>query len=95
MAENENQPQELNDQQRLAILNEWNNRPTNPPSLLELVRVAFPNVEGADGRSWHGKKVKEFLSTRQIKARASYEYLAKDKISIIKTLLASVKKLVL
>jgi len=82
MAENENQPQELNDQQRLAILNEWNNRPSNPPSLLELVRVAFPDAEGADGRSWHGKKVKEFLSTRQIKARASYEYLAKDKIEL-------------
>lgn len=78
----DNEPQELNEQQKLGILNEWNNRPTNPPSLLELVRIAFPNVDGADGRSWHGKKVKEFLASRQIKARASYEYQPKDKIEL-------------
>jgi len=78
----ENEPQELNDQQKLSILNEWNNRPTNPPSLLELVRLTFPNVDGADGRSWHGKKVKEFLASRQLRARASYEYQPKDKIEL-------------
>lgn len=79
----ENKAQEdLNEQQKLIILNEWNNRPDNPPALLELVRLAFPNVEGADGRSWHGKAVKKFLATRQIKARASYEYLPKDKVEL-------------
>ena len=50
----------------------------SPPELDDVV----PNADGADGRSWHGKKVKEFLATRQIKARASYEYLAKDKIEL-------------
>jgi len=79
---NNNQPQDLNEEQKLIILNEWNNRPTNPPSLLELIRLAFPNVDGADGRSWHGRKVKEFLASRRIKARASYEYQYKDKIEL-------------
>lgn len=79
----ENKPQEeLNDEQKLTILNEWNSRPSDPPSLLQLVKLAFPDAENADGRSWHGKAVKKFLATRQIKARASYEYQPKDKIEL-------------
>ena len=73
---------DLNDEQKVAILREWDTRIENPPSLLELIKAGFPGVSGADGRSWHGREVKKFLATREIKARPSYEYLAKGKIDL-------------
>jgi len=70
----------LTDQQKQKILEEWNSRKDNPPSLLELIRIAFPDDEKIDGRSKEGKAVKEFLATRKIKARAAHEYKYKEKI---------------
>jgi hypothetical protein len=72
---------ELTDEQKVKLLNEWNSRPTNPPSLVELVRTAFGNQE-LDGRSKEGKAVKEFLASRQIKPRRSHEYEAKGLIEL-------------
>ena len=60
---------ELTEEQKQSILNEWNSRPDSPPSLLELIKIAFPN-QNLDGRTKEGRSVKEFLSTRSIKARA-------------------------
>jgi hypothetical protein len=71
----ENLP-ELTEEQQLKLLNEWNNRPDNPPSLVELVKLAFDR-DDLDGRSKEGKAVKEFLASRSIKPRKSYEYQAK------------------
>tara|TARA_Y100000593_G_scaffold30011_4_gene59511 strand:+ start:10810 stop:11898 length:1089 start_codon:yes stop_codon:yes gene_type:complete len=71
----------LTEEQQLRILEEWNSRPNNPPSLLELIQVAFPD-EKVDGRSKEGKAVKQFLATRKIDARRSHEYKAKDKIEL-------------
>jgi len=67
----------LSDDQREVILNLWNSRPENPPSLLELIKAAFPD-ENVDGRSKEGRAVKEFLATREIKARGAHEYQPKD-----------------
>jgi hypothetical protein len=71
----ENLP-ELTEEQQLKLLNEWNNRPDNPPSLVELVKLAFDR-DDLDGRSKEGKAVKEFLASRSIKPRKSHEYQAK------------------
>ena len=72
---------ELTDGQKEKILKEWNSRPDNPPSLLELIRVAYPESE-FDGRSKQGRAVKEFLATRKLKARAAHEYQYKSKIEL-------------
>ena len=72
----------LSQEQQDKIINEWNSRPENPPSLKELVKVVFPEKENLDGRSEEGRLVKEFLSGKQIKARASQEYLPKNKIEL-------------
>ena len=60
-----------------SILEEWDSRENNPPSLLELIRIAYPDQLHLDGRSKEGKAVKAFLAGRQIKAHASHEYQPK------------------
>lgn len=72
----------LTEEQQLKLLNEWNNRPENPPSLNDLVKIAF-NREDLDGRSKEGKAVKNFLASRQIKPKKSYEYQAKGLIELV------------
>ena len=71
----------LTEEQEQIILNEWNSRPDSPPSLLELINLTFPD-EGLDGRTKEGRAVKEFLASRDIKARASHEYQPKEKIEL-------------
>jgi len=66
----------LSKDQEVLLLKEWNNRPDNPPSLVELVKLAF-NRDDLDGRSKEGKAVKEFLASRQIKPKKSHEYQPK------------------
>ena len=66
---------ELTDDQKEKILNLWNNNQDNPPSLPELVAVAFGG--NFDGRSMQGKAVRSYLVSRNIKARKSYEYQPK------------------
>ena len=72
----------LTEAQQLLLLKEWNDRPSNPPSLNELAKIAFPEVENADGRSKEGRAVKAFLATRQLKARGAQEYQHKEKIEL-------------
>ena len=72
---------ELTDGQKEKILEEWNSRPENPPSLLELIRVAYPDSQ-FDGRSKQGRAVKEFLATRKLKARGAHEYQHKNKLEL-------------
>lgn len=71
----------LTEEQQLKLLNEWNNRLENPPSLVELVQLAFGR-DDLDGRSKEGKAVKNFLATRQIKPKKSHEYQAKGLIEL-------------
>jgi predicted RNA-binding protein with RPS1 domain len=71
----------LTEDQEKIVLEEWNSRPDSPPSLLELIRLAFPNQD-LDGRTKEGKAVKAFLASRSIKARAAHEYKAKTKMDL-------------
>jgi hypothetical protein len=71
----------LTEEQQLKLLNEWNNRPDNPPSLVELVQLAFGR-EDLDGRSKEGKAVKAFLASRQIKPKKSHEYHPKGLLDL-------------
>lgn len=71
----------LSEEQQLKLLQEWNSRPQNPPSLSELVKLAF-NRGDLDGRSKEGKAVKQFLASRQIKPKKSHEYQAKGLLDL-------------
>ena len=71
----------LTEEQQLKLLQEWNNRPDNPPSLAELVKLTFDR-DDLDGRSKEGKAVKQFLASRQIKPKKSHEYEAKGLIEL-------------
>jgi hypothetical protein len=71
----------LTEEQKLGILNEWNNRPDSPPSLLELIRIAYPDKD-YDGRTKEGRMVKSFLATRRIVADGAHVYKPKDKVSL-------------
>ena len=73
----------LTEEQEQIILNEWNSRPDSPPSLLELIKLTFPD-QNLDGRTKEGKAVKEFLATKSIQARASHQYQPKEKIELSK-----------
>lgn len=68
---------ELTDEQKQAVINEWTDRETDPPSLLELIRIAYPDQPHLDGRSKEGKAVKAFLATREINPLASHQYQPK------------------
>ena len=67
----------LTDEQQNEILKEWDSRENDPPSLLELIRIAYPDKPRLDGRSKEGKAVKAFLATREIKPLASHQYQPK------------------
>jgi len=71
----------LSQHQRGDIIKAWNSNPSQPPSLLELIKVAFPD-KNVDGRSKEGRAVKAFLATREIKARAAHEYQAVDDVEL-------------
>ena len=47
----------LTDSQKEKVLEEWNSRPNDPPSLLELIKAA--GFIDKDGRSKEGKAVKQ------------------------------------
>ena len=68
---------ELTEEQKEKVLKEWDDRESNPPSLLELIRIAYPEEPYLDGRSKEGKAVKAFLATREIKPLASHQYQPK------------------
>jgi hypothetical protein len=71
----------LSDEQCEKILNAWNKNPQDPPALLKLIRLAFPDKD-VDGRSKEGRAVKEFLALNDLKARAAHEYKPKEKIEL-------------
>tara|TARA_B100000131_G_C18098345_1_gene604950 strand:+ start:48 stop:1187 length:1140 start_codon:yes stop_codon:yes gene_type:complete len=76
----------LSPEQQGLILEEWNRRgtdhPDGPPSLNELIKIAFPNVENADGRTKEGRIVKQFLSSRNMTARSLHDYIPKQKLEL-------------
>ena len=72
---------ELTDEQKSIITAEWNSRPDNPPALLELIKLAFPD-KNIDGRSKEGRAVKAFLASQNLRARGAHEYQVKDEIEL-------------
>jgi hypothetical protein len=67
----------LTEEQQNLIVKEWNNRPDNPPSLLELIRLVYPEQPDLDGRCKEGKYIQAFLAKRSLKARGAHQYQAK------------------
>jgi hypothetical protein len=76
-----NNQNELADETQKLILEEWRSRPDNPPSLKEMINLAFPD-QGLDGRTKEGKLVKAFLATQKIEARSLHDYQPKEKIEL-------------
>lgn len=74
----------MSEERQQLVIDEWNNRPTSPPSLKEMVQIAFPDVEEKyqDGRSKYGKCLKGFLASRDIKAKPSHEYVGRTDVSL-------------
>ena len=70
----------LSEGQKGRVLSEWNSRPDNPPSLLDLIKAA--GFEDKDGRSKEGRAVKQFLASRDIKALGSQTYQPKEKVDL-------------
>ena len=72
----------LNKEHQNKILDAWNSSKDEPPSLMELTELCFG--EGFDGRSKEGRAVKDFLASRNLRARASDEYQAKGLLELTK-----------
>ena len=70
----------MTDEQKKAVIHEWNSRPTNPPSLQELINAA--GYEGKNGRTKEGRAVKAFLASQSIKALAAHEYQPKPEVAL-------------
>jgi len=69
----------LNEDQQALIINTWNEKKENPPSLQELTQLVFPQIPNIDGRSLYGKAVKKFLASRDLKVKTKSEYTPKDR----------------
>jgi len=72
---------QLNEEQRTLILNLFNGQ-ENPPSITDLVKAVFPNVEGADGRSKFGHAIKTFLAENDLQAVTTTVYKPKNKVEL-------------
>jgi hypothetical protein len=66
----------LSDEQKLKILKAFNEATDDsPPSLKKMTEDCFGKC--LDGRSKEGKAIKDFLLSRQLKAKAAHEYVKK------------------
>ncbi len=70
--EPDNEGPTLSQEQKDAIVNLWNSRTDNPPTLKELVQIAFPNIKDVDTRTKEGKLVKAFIASLRLKALPGY-----------------------
>ena len=77
---------EISVEQQRQLLEEWNSRDSNhpdgPPSLNELIKLIFPDVKKANGRTKEGRAVRAFLSSKSITARSLHDYIPKEKIEL-------------
>ena len=61
----------LSNTQKQNVLKIWNDAVKNklpPPTIVELIKSAFPDLETVDGRTKEGRAVRAYLKTREIKA---------------------------
>ena len=71
----------LNEDQKLAILKEWNDRPDNPPFIKELIELVFSEIpeDAKTGRSRYGIAIKKFIAEKSLQAKVGGKYYAKEK----------------
>ena len=75
----------LTDEQSRRILELWNNPDSSKiPGIKELTGIIFPDIseEMKDGRSVYGRTIRTFLAERNLKARATSEYQAKERVDL-------------
>lgn len=74
----------LNEEQQLAILEEWNKHKDGAPHLKDLIELVFGEIpeEKRDGRSIYGRAVKKFLAEKSLEAKVSHKYYPKEKIEL-------------
>lgn len=66
----------LTPEQEKVILDAFENVSNeNLPSITDLVRIVFPDLKDADGRSKEGRAIKAFIAKKGLRARTSGEYV--------------------
>lgn len=69
-------------EKQALTLEKWNSNAESPPSLNELIKIGFPDDPSPDGRSKNGRLMKEFLASREIKARGAQVYVPAKKFEL-------------
>ncbi len=64
----------LTDQQKLSILRAWEKNTESPPSIEELLKIAYPEFPNLDGRSKEGRAIKTFLVSQDLKVKTKTNY---------------------
>jgi hypothetical protein len=72
----------LTDEQKQKILDEWNNRPYDPPSISELIRLAFGPDVSDKGTTKHARLIKSFLAERKIVPKNQSAPIVKPAITL-------------
>lgn len=68
----------LSQEQKNLILSRWNDNTKTPPSIAELLKIAFPQESRLDKRSKEALLVKEFIVTAGIKINDNYNNSSKQ-----------------
>jgi hypothetical protein len=72
-------PELTTEERHLNALNLWNERgEENPPSLMELIKAAYPERDDIDGRSKEARELKSYLATLNIQPLGAHVYQPKD-----------------
>lgn len=75
----------LSEEQKKSILQLWNdNDDSKIPGIKEMTGIVFPDIpeDMKDGRSVYGRLIRNFLAERNLKARATSEYQAKERVEL-------------
>ena len=75
----------LSEEQKKSILQLWNdNDDSKIPGIKEMTGIIFPDIpeDMKDGRSVYGRLIRNFLAERNLKARATSEYQAKERVEL-------------
>lgn len=72
----------LTTEQERIITEAFFNKQDAPPSISELIKLAFPNAIDTDGRSKEGRLIKIFLATKDLKAKTLTNYSPRQKVQL-------------
>lgn len=73
---------ELTDEQKAAILAEVNKTGSKFPKINDLAKALFPDDPNADGRSWHGILIKNYLANLNIKTVGAHVYVPDKEVEL-------------